>query len=83
MRERALQIPKSVEKEGWEVLQVLDDRFPCNTWRRPMSPGAGGCAVNEVVACGEPTQDQDPGGTSSSWREVHTGTGFLAGLVTL
>jgi len=32
--ERALQTPRSVKKEGEEVLQVVDQRFPCSPWRR-------------------------------------------------
>ena len=35
MRERALQTPGSVKKEGEEVLQALDQRFSCSLWWRP------------------------------------------------
>lgn len=32
--ETALQKGRSVEKEGGEVLQALDQRFSCSSWRR-------------------------------------------------
>jgi len=35
VREMTLQSPRSVKKEGEEVLKVLEQRFPCGPWRRP------------------------------------------------
>ena len=32
VRETTLQTPKSVKKEGEEVLQALEHRFPCSLW---------------------------------------------------
>ena len=32
MRETTLQTPRSVKKEGEEVLQVPEQRFPCSLW---------------------------------------------------
>jgi len=34
-RETTLQTPRSLKKEGEEVLQALEQRFPCSPWRRP------------------------------------------------
>ena len=33
MRETTLQTPRSVKKEGEEVLQAPEKRFPCSPWR--------------------------------------------------
>ena len=35
MRETLLQTPRSVKKDGKEVLQVPEQRFPCSPWCRP------------------------------------------------
>jgi len=35
MRETTLQTSRSVKKEGEEVLQGPEQRFPCSPWRRP------------------------------------------------
>ena len=32
VRGTTLQTPRSVKKEGEEVLQVLEQRFPCSLW---------------------------------------------------
>ena len=32
VRKTTLQTPRSVKKEGEEVLQVLEQRFPCSLW---------------------------------------------------
>lgn len=34
MRVKKLQTPRSVKKEGEEVFQVPEQRFPCSLWRR-------------------------------------------------
>ena len=46
--------------------------------------GAGGYALKEAAACGEPMQKQAPGRTRDPMeRGAHTGAGLLAGPVTL
>ena len=35
VRETTPQTPRSVRKEGEEVLQALEQRFPCSPWKRP------------------------------------------------
>jgi len=35
VRETTLQASRPVEKEVEEVLQALEQRFPCSQWRRP------------------------------------------------
>ena len=35
VRERFLQTARSVKKEGEDVVQTPEQRFPCNPWRRP------------------------------------------------
>ena len=41
--------------------------------------GAGGCGLEEAVACGGPPLEQTPDQTCSLWREAHAGAGDLAG----
>ena len=45
--------------------------------------GAGGHALKEAAACGEPALEQAPGRTCGPWRGAHSGVGLLAGAVTL
>jgi len=35
VKETTLQTPRAVKKEEEEALQALEQRFPCNLWRRP------------------------------------------------
>ncbi|KAK4811101.1 hypothetical protein QYF61_016387 [Mycteria americana] len=68
-----MQTPRSAKKEGEEVLQAPEQRFPLQPLVKtmvkqvvPLQPvedhdGAGGYAPKEAAACGEPTQEQAPG----------------------
>jgi len=59
VRETTLQTPRSVEKEGEEMLQVPGKRFPCNPWRTQ------GPVLEQPVPEGLHPVEDDPGWTSS------------------
>jgi len=42
--ETTLQTPRSVQKEGEEVLQELEQRFPCRPWSRPWRARLSPCS---------------------------------------
>jgi len=54
--ETALQSPRSVKKEGEEVLQLLEQRFPCSPWWRPWWHRLSPCSpwrsmVEQISTC--------------------------------
>ena len=81
MSQTALQTPRSENKEGEVMLQAPQQRFLCSPWRRPWwfrlsycaacggpCAGAGGDALREAEAHGEPTQEQAPRRGGGPWR---------------
>jgi len=87
VRETTLQTPRSVQKEGEEVLQVPERIFPCSPWGRPWWCRWSSCVqvssswtVVEQMSTLQPVEDPTFQWVDVPWRklqsmESHTGAG--------
>ena len=88
VRETTMPTPRSVKKEGEEVLQAPEQRFLCKPWKSTVEQ-ISTCSLGStqtwrrVWPHGQRAQEQDLGRTCGSVERVaHAGAGLLAGLVT-